>query len=68
MSAPEPAKRVLRTVSPPYRGRPDAEMTTIGWLLFVGMLFVLVPLLPFLVIVWLLTKVADYIASQTASE
>jgi hypothetical protein len=44
-------KKVLRTVTPPYRSRPDTEMNTIGWLLFLGLLSVLVPLLPFILIV-----------------
>lgn len=49
-------KAVLRTVTPPYRGRPDSEMSTIGFSIFLGLLVLLVPLLPFILIVWLLTK------------
>ena len=66
-AAPAPVKKVLRTVTPPYRSRPDAEMTTIGWLLFLGLLFILVPLLPFIVAVWAITKVADYVSGQMGS-
>jgi len=67
-AAPEPAKRVLRTVTPPYRSRPDAEMTTIGWMLFLGTLAILVPLLPFIFVVWLITKVADFVNRQVSGE
>lgn len=44
-------KAVLRTVTPPYRGRPDSEMSTIGFSIFLGLLVLLVPLLPFILIV-----------------
>ena len=50
-------KEALRTVTPPYRGRPDREMSLIGFAYFLILLVVLVPLLPFLLIVWVLTKV-----------
>ncbi|MFC3477985.1 DUF7535 family protein [Halobacterium litoreum] len=66
--APEPAKRVLRTVTPPYRSRPDAEMTTVGWMVFLGLLAVLVPLLPFVLVVWLISKVADFVSGQVGGE
>ncbi|MFC7081859.1 DUF7535 family protein [Halorussus caseinilyticus] len=33
---PAPVKKVARTVTPPYRGRPDTEMTTIGIVYFLG--------------------------------
>jgi hypothetical protein len=60
-------KKVLRTVTPPYRSRPDTEMNTIGWLLFLGLLFVLVPLLPFVLIVWAITKVPNYVSGHRRS-
>lgn len=50
-------KEVLRTVTPPYRGRPNIEMSTIGVTIFLGLLVLLVPLLPFILIIWLFTKV-----------
>jgi hypothetical protein len=53
------AKRVYRSVGPQYRGRPDAEMDSIGWTMFLILVVILVPLLPFLVIVWLITKGFD---------
>jgi len=54
--------RVLGTVGPGYRDRPDAEMDTIGWAIFLGLLVLLVPLLPFLVIVWVVSKVVEAVA------
>ena len=60
----EPAlpRKVLRTVTPGTRGHGDPGMDVIGWGMLLGLLILLVPLLPFLVIVWILTKVFDRIA------
>jgi hypothetical protein len=55
----EPAKTVYRTLGKPFRARADAEMDAIGWTMFLGMLILLVPLLPFIVLVWLITKGLD---------
>ena len=52
---------VYRTLGEPFRSRPDTEMDVIGWSLFLGMLILLVPLLPFLLLVWVITKVLDAI-------
>ncbi|MFD1513099.1 DUF7535 family protein [Halomarina rubra] len=49
----------LRTVTPEYFGRPDVEMDVVGWSLFLGLVILLVPLLPFIVIVWLVSKLAE---------
>jgi hypothetical protein len=51
--------RVYRTVTPPYRSRPDQEMHTVGILLFAGLLVLLLPLGPFLLAAWLFSKVAE---------
>lgn len=56
---PTMPKRVIRTVTPPYRGRRDTEMSVIGWGYFLGLIVLLVPLLPFIVIVWLLSKAME---------
>jgi hypothetical protein len=53
---------VYRTLGKPFRARADAEMDAIGWTVFLGMLILLVPLLPFIVLVWLITKVLDAVA------
>jgi hypothetical protein len=47
---------LVRTVTPPYVGHEELEMDVIGWSILLGLLVVLLPLLPFLVIVWLITK------------
>lgn len=57
-------KKVLRTVTPSWAGRPDREMDIIGWSYFLGLLILLVPLLPFIVILWALTKVLDRTAGS----
>jgi hypothetical protein len=49
-------KKTYRSVSPRYTSRPNTEMDSIGWAMFLGMLVLLVPLLPFLVIVWVLER------------
>ena len=54
-------KKVYRTVTPGYGGRGDAEMNTIGWAIFLGLVILLVPLLPFLVVVWVVNKLLDAI-------
>ncbi len=54
--------RAYRSVSPRYRSRPNAEMDSIGWTMFLGMLVLLVPLLPFLIVVWLLGRGIDALA------
>ncbi|ADJ13431.1 DUF7535 family protein [Halalkalicoccus jeotgali] len=50
-------KKTLRTVTPYYRGRSDEEMNLIGIAYFLVLLVLLVPLLPFMIIVWVLNKV-----------
>ncbi|WP_459193673.1 DUF7535 family protein [Halosimplex sp. J119] len=61
---PGAAKKLLRTVTPGTGPRPDAEMDSIGWALFLGLVILLVPLLPFLIVGWLFTKVLDFLAGQ----
>ncbi len=54
--ATDDLKPPLRTVTDVVRGRPDAEMNTIGWLLLAGMAVLFLPLAPFVLAVWLLSK------------
>ena len=49
---------VIRTVTAPYRSRSDSEMSIMGMLLGLGMVIVLIPLLPFIVVIWALSKLA----------
>ncbi|WP_321112722.1 DUF7535 family protein [Halorussus salinisoli] len=65
---PEPAKKVVRTVTPSYRGRPDAEMTTIGIAYGLGLVVLLIPLLPFIVVVWILSKITGYFARKAPTD
>ena len=64
-SAPEPVERFVRAVSKPSRGKPDAEMSTIGWVMFVVVLFLVLPFAPVIAAVWLLSKAAKFVARQT---
>jgi hypothetical protein len=46
----------LRTVTPPSGTHPDAEMGVFGWLIFLGLLVLLLPVLPILAVIWLLDR------------
>jgi hypothetical protein len=48
--------RVYRTVSPPYRDRPNPGMQLIGILIFAGLLVVLFPLGVFVILFWLVSR------------
>jgi len=50
---------VYRTLGKPFRARADAEMDAIGWAMFLGMVILFVPLLPFIVLIWVVVKVLD---------
>jgi hypothetical protein len=63
---PSAPRRLLRTVTPPYGGRDDVEMDAIGWGYFLALLVLLVPLLPFVIVVWLITKLLDRVAPGRA--
>jgi len=56
---PSALRKVVRTVRPPSRGRRDEEMDVVGWGIALAVVIVLVPLLPFLVVVWLVSKVLE---------
>jgi len=51
---------VIRTVTAPYRSRSDGEMNVMGMLLGLGLVIVMIPLIPFIVLVWVLSKIAGY--------
>ena len=59
-------KEAIRTVTPSFRGRPDREMNLIGFAYFLVLLVVLIPLFPFLIIVWVLTKVLGALRQKAA--
>ncbi|MCU4717824.1 DUF7535 family protein [Halapricum hydrolyticum] len=47
---------VLRTVTPGYSSHGDVEMDVIGWSIFLGLVILLMPFLPLLIVVWLISK------------
>ncbi|WP_058993231.1 hypothetical protein [Haloarcula sp. CBA1127] len=49
----------LRSVTPGTGSRRNEEMDVFGWGVFLGLLVLLMPLLPFIVIVWGISKVTD---------
>lgn len=51
--------RVLRTVAPPYAGRRDREMNLVGWGYFLGLVIILLPFFPVLIVLWAVTKLLD---------
>lgn len=56
MSADEENEAGITTVTPEYFGRPDREMDVIGWVIFLGLIVLLIPVLPFLIIVWAIDR------------
>ncbi|MWG34878.1 DUF7535 family protein [Halomarina oriensis] len=52
-------REAIRSVTPASGGRPNMEMDVLGWGVFLGMVVLLVPLLPFILIVWLVSKLAE---------
>lgn len=51
-------ERRLRTVTGIVRGRPDAEMDAIGWLILVVLAVLFLPLAPFVLLLWLLSRLS----------
>lgn len=43
-------------------------MDVVGWLLFLGVAFLLLPLLPFIAVVWAAGKVSEAIAGRDDAE
>ncbi|MFB6302752.1 MAG: hypothetical protein ABEH78_07830 [Haloferacaceae archaeon] len=60
------ATRVYRSVSTRYGPHGDAEMNAVGWALFLGVVFLLVPLLPIIVVVWVVSKAVGAVAKRQA--
>ncbi|SFR35316.1 DUF7535 family protein [Halogeometricum limi] len=63
--SPSALTRAYRTVTPGYRSHPDAEMNSIGWAMFLGLLALLLPLLPFIIVTWVVSKIVEFFAAQT---
>jgi hypothetical protein len=60
--------KAYRSVSPRYESHEDAGMDAIGWTIFLGILVLLVPLLPFLVVVWVLQKLIGAVAGRRGGD
>ncbi|WP_435064525.1 DUF7535 family protein [Halobaculum sp. EA56] len=60
--------KAYRTVTPGYTSHGDDEMNAIGWAVFLGMLVLLFPLLPFVVVVWGVSKVIEAVTGDTGSQ
>lgn len=43
-------------------------MNSIGWAIFLGMLILIVPLLPFLAVLWAVGKLLDVLAAQRGAD
>ncbi len=63
-SEPGVLGKAYRTVSPRYESRPLFEMNIVGWGMLLGLLILVVPLLPFIVLVWVLTKLFDLLSNR----
>ena len=50
---------LIRTVTAPYRSRSDDEMNAIGMVYGLLLVVVLIPLIPFLVLIWLFSKLTN---------
>ncbi|KAB1197311.1 MULTISPECIES: hypothetical protein [Haloferax] len=56
--------KVYRTVTPRTGMRPDMEMDSIGWAMFLILVMLFIPLLPFIAIVYVVSKVFGYLSNQ----
>ncbi|QCC50654.1 hypothetical protein DV733_05080 [Halapricum salinum] len=52
-------KKIIRTVTPGYGSHEDAGMNAVGWTLFLGLVIIMLPFLPLLVIVWAISKLLE---------
>ena len=52
----EESEGVIRTVTKPYRSRSDSEMSILGLVWGLLLLVIVIPLIPFIVVVWVLSK------------
>jgi hypothetical protein len=56
MSASQPSNLEEGTVTRPTATRPNAQMDMVGYLVAVPLLIIALPLLPVLVLLWLVAK------------
>ncbi|AFK18154.1 hypothetical protein E6P09_05160 [Haloferax mediterranei ATCC 33500] len=62
------SQKAYRSVTPETSMHPNIEMDSIGWTMFLILVVLMLPLLPFLIIVYALSKGFDYFAGQRGSE
>ncbi|AEM55836.1 hypothetical protein HISP_01100 [Haloarcula hispanica N601] len=55
----------LRSVTPGTRSRPNEGMDVIGWGMLAGLFVLLMPLLPFIIIVWGISKVTEMLTPSS---
>jgi hypothetical protein len=60
----EDAGGELDTVTRAYFGRPDAEMNAIGWLVFLGLVVVILPLVPFILVAIVVSRLLDNLREE----
>lgn len=63
-----PLRKTIRTVSPGYHSRPDSEMNAIGLGYAAILAILLLPLVPFVVLVWLVSRIAAAIRASVGGE
>jgi hypothetical protein len=68
MSTERKLPELVRTVTPGYRARPDNEMHAIGLLYAAVLLILVVPLLPFVAVFWLVSRLIDGVRSLTGGD
>lgn len=57
-------RQAYRTVTPGYKPRGEGSMNAIGWAIMLGILVLMLPLLPFAVVVWLVSRGIDALAGR----
>ncbi|MFC7069791.1 DUF7535 family protein [Halobaculum lipolyticum] len=57
-------RTAYRTVTPGYGSHSDDEMNAVGWAIGLGLLAILLPLLPFIAIVWGVSRVIEAITGS----
>jgi hypothetical protein len=61
-------QKAYQTVTPGSSTRPDIEMDSIGWGIFLIMVVLFIPLLPFIAIVYVVSKLFEYLAGRGGTE
>jgi hypothetical protein len=61
-------KKFIRTVTAPYKSRTDSEMNIISILYGAGLILILLPLIPFALILWLFSKIKILSSSISGSK